>query len=98
MAFPFVATLLGTNLLVIFMIINVINNDELISQKQASHADKIKPCLVRSSEGNQRNRSRGGEEILFWREEWDGLLKIHRLISTSFDAINGTTWLSFKLP
>ena len=33
MAFPFVATLLGTNLLVIFMIINVINNDELISQK-----------------------------------------------------------------
>ena len=83
MAFPFVATFLGTNLLVIFMMIKVINNAELISQKQASHADKIKPYLVRSSEGNQRNRSRGGEEILLRREEWDGLLKIHRLISTS---------------
>lgn len=73
LAFPFVATFLGTNLLVIFMMIKVINDDELISQKEASHANKIKPCLFRSSEGNQRNRSRGGEEILFWREEWGGL-------------------------
>ena len=72
MAFPFVATFLGTNLLVIFMMIKVINNGELISQKQASNADKIKPCLVRSSESNRGIRSRGGEEILLRREEWDG--------------------------
>ena len=48
-------------LLLVFMMIKVINNDELISQIQASNADKIKPCLFRSSEGKQGNRSRGGE-------------------------------------
>jgi len=47
------------------MMIKVINNDELISQKQASNADKIKPCLVRSSEGNQGNRSRGGKKYYY---------------------------------
>ena len=55
------------------MMIKVINNDKLISQIQTSNADKIKPCLVRSSEGKQGNRSRGGEEILLRGEEWDGL-------------------------
>ena len=68
--------------------IKVINNDELISQKQASNADKIRPCLVRSSEGNQGNRSRGGEGILLRREEWDGpALKNTQTYFHTFDAI-----------